>query len=168
MAESAQPAARSQFRVSNPLVIAILIFTTIGFLIAAYLTYIHYYGLGALICIGGGNGHSSCITVQSSQWAKLAGIPVALLGLLGYTGLFVSYFVEARLDGEIGRGMAFCVALIGFGFSAYLTYRELFSIHAICEWCVSSAICMTILMVLTGIRFLRGEPGYARSPVEAS
>jgi uncharacterized membrane protein len=157
MAESLAPAVKSRRRFSDPLMVATLVITTIGFAIAAYLTYIHYYGLGALLCIGGGHGHSSCITVQSSQWAKLAGIPVALLGLIGYLTLFVSYLVESRFDGELGRGMAFCVALIGFGFSAYLTYRELFSIHAICEWCVASAICMTILTVLTGIRFIRGE-----------
>ena len=46
--------------------------------------------------------------------------------------------------------MGFGIALIGFGFSLYLTYRELFSIHAICEWCVGSAVCMTVLAVLTG------------------
>jgi uncharacterized membrane protein len=48
--------------------------------------------------------------------------------------------------------------LIGFGFSGYLTYRELFSIHAICEWCASSAAIMTVLMCLSVWRFLRGEP----------
>jgi uncharacterized membrane protein len=161
MAGPAQRATRSRARVdprSWPLLVWILIFTTIGFLDAAYLTYIHYYGLGSLLCFGAHSGQSSCVTVQSSQWAKLDGVPVALLGLIGYVGLFISYFVTARLNGELGRAMGFCIALIGFGFSAYLTYRELFSIHAICEWCVGSAVCMTFLVVLTAIRFLRGEP----------
>jgi uncharacterized membrane protein len=54
--------------------------------------------------------------------------------------------------------MAF--TLVGFGFSAYLTGRELFSIHAICEWCVSSAVIMTFLVVLSTWRFLRGEPAF--------
>ena len=53
--------------------------------------------------------------------------------------------------------LGFGVALTGFGFSAYLTYREIFTIKAICEWCVSSAILMTILVILTGIRFLRAD-----------
>ncbi len=96
--------------------------------------------------------------MQSSTWSKVGGIPVALLGLIGYVGLYVSYFITARINGELGRAMGFCIALIGFGFSMYLTYRELFSIHAICEWCVGSAVCMTVLVVLTAIRFLRGEP----------
>lgn len=139
------------------LMVAILVVTTLGFLDAAYLTYVHYEGFGALACFGAHSGHSSCETVQSSQWAEIVGVPVALLGLLGYIGLFVSYWVAARLDGEIGRGMGFCIALIGCGFSLYLTYRELFSIHAICEWCVGSAVCLTVLTVLTGMRFLRGD-----------
>jgi uncharacterized membrane protein len=139
------------------LMVAILIFTTIGLLDAAYLTFVHYQGFGALLCLGAHHGHSSCETVQSSVWAEVAGVPVALLGLLGYIGLFASYLVSDRLDGELGRGMGFCIALIGFGFSMYLTYRELFTIHAICEWCVGSAVCMTVLAVLTAVRFLRGE-----------
>jgi uncharacterized membrane protein len=158
MAEPAQHADRS--RTSGPrdvLMIAILVVTTIGFLDAAYLTYVHYNGLKGLICAGAHNGKSSCETVQSSSWAKVAGIPVALLGLIGYVGLYVSYYVTAKIDGEVGRAMGFCIALIGFGFSMYLTYRELFTIHAICEWCVGSAVCMTILVVLTAIRFLRGD-----------
>jgi uncharacterized membrane protein len=156
-AGSADAGTRS-FAGADRLMIAILVFTTIGLLDAAYLTYVHYHGFGALACFGAHSGHSSCETVQSSTWAKIDGVPVALLGLIGYVGLFVSYFVTARLNGELGRAMGFCIALIGFGFSAYLTYRELFSIHAICEWCVGSAVCMTILVVLTAIRFLRGEP----------
>ncbi len=47
------------------------------------------------------------------------------------------------------------MTLIGFGFSMYLTYRELFTIKAICQWCVLSAVLMTALTVLTAIRFLR-------------
>ncbi len=65
--------------------------------------------------------------------------------------------------------MAF--TLVGFGFSAYLTSRELFSMHAICEWCVSSAVIMTVLTCLAVWRFLRGEAppasatcGHGREP----
>jgi uncharacterized membrane protein len=154
-ASSAQ--GRTSLGVHRRLMTWILVFTTIGFLDAAYLTYVHYFNLGALACFGAHSGHSSCLTVQSSSWAKVAGIPVALLGLLGYVGLFVSYVATERVDAELGRGVGFGIALIGFLFSAYLTYRELFTIHAICEWCVGSAVCMTFLVVLTGVRFWRGE-----------
>jgi uncharacterized membrane protein len=57
----------------------------------------------------------------------------------------------------------------GFGFSAYLTYRELFSIHAVCEECATSAGLMTIMMLLAIWRFLRGGPEqYHSQPLAAS
>jgi uncharacterized membrane protein len=60
--------------------------------------------------------------------------------------------------------------VVGFGFSAYLTYRELFSIHAVCEWCESSAIVVTVLMCLAIWRFLRGDVAAkgAAAPAQAS
>ena len=79
---------------------------------------------------------------------------MAVLGLIGY----VSILVSLRIKGDLGRGAGFCVALIGCGFSLYLTYREVFTLKEICEWCVGSAMLMTILAILTGIRYLRGEP----------
>ncbi len=95
--------------------------------------------------------------MQSSRYAKLAGVPVATLGLVGYLGILGSFLIK----GELGRMAAFAIALIGFMFSLYLTYRELFTIHAICEWCVSSAVLMTLLFILTAIRALRYQPDTA-------
>jgi uncharacterized membrane protein len=134
---------------------AILVIASLGFLVAGYLVYVHYYGLGALVCLGGGHhGESSCATVQSSVYSKLAGIPVADLGFAGYIVILASL----RVRGEIGRLIGFATAFIGFGFSGYLTYREIFTIKAICEWCVSSAVMMTILAILTAIRYFRADP----------
>ena len=101
--------------------------TIIGLGVAAYLTVVHYVGFGALACVGGHGGHSSCQTVQSSQWSKLAGVPVALLGLIGYIGILASLLVRDR---EGTRLATLGLTTIGFGFSAYLTYREAASIHA--------------------------------------
>jgi uncharacterized membrane protein len=129
--------------------IAILVLTIIGIGIAGYLTYVHYEGL-KILCLSSGG----CETVQASRYAKLDGVPVAVLGLLGYIGILGSLAVR----GELGRVAGFAIALIGFGFSMYLTYRELFTIKAICQWCVSSAVIMTVLAVLTAIRALRYEP----------
>jgi len=50
------------------------------------------------------------------------------------------------------------MCVLGFGFSAYLTYREIATIHHICDWCLSSAVIITILTVLAIWRFLLGEP----------
>jgi uncharacterized membrane protein len=119
----------------------------IGVAIAGYLTWVHYAGLKPF-CVGGGG---SCERVQSSQWADLAGVPVALLGLIGYTTILVSL----ALPEELGRQAAALVALVGFGFSAWLTYVELTKINAICQWCVASAIVMTLLAIVSVTRVLR-------------
>jgi uncharacterized membrane protein len=129
--------------------IAIGVLALIGIGVAGYLTYVHYEGLKVLCLSSGG-----CETVQASTFAKLDGVPVALLGLLGYIGIVGSVFIR----GELGRIAGFAIALIGFGFSMYLTYRELFTIKAICQWCVSSAVLMTLLAILTAVRVLREDP----------
>ena len=119
----------------------------VGLGIAAYLTWVHYAGLQP-ICVGGGGG---CERVQSSKWADLGGIPVALLGLIGYaTILFTLVLPE-----ELGRQVAALVALVGFGFSAWLTYVELAKINAVCQWCVASAVVMTLLAIVSVTRLLR-------------
>ncbi len=129
--------------------IAILVASLIGVGIAGYLTYVHYEGLKVLCLSSGG-----CETVQASRYSKLDGIPVAVLGLIGYIGLLGSL----AIPGETGRIAGFAIALTGFGFSLYLTYRELFTIKAICQWCVASAVLMTVLAILTAVRALRVEP----------
>ncbi len=132
-----------------------LVLGFVGFGVATYLTVVHYVGFSLLACTGGHGGHSSCQTVQSSQWSKVAGIPVALLGLIGYIGILGSLLVADR---EESRLATLGLTLIGFAFSGYLTYRELFSIHAICEWCVSSAVILTILFLCSVARYLLGDP----------
>jgi uncharacterized membrane protein len=135
--------------VDRRLKIAIGVLCLIGIGVASYLTYTHYAGI-KVVCLSSGG----CETVQSSVYSKLGGIPVAVLGLAGYIGILLSLAVR----GDIGRAAGFGLALVGFLFSAYLTYRELFTIKAICQWCVSSAVIMTLLVILTAIRVLRVEP----------
>jgi uncharacterized membrane protein len=132
--------------------VAIGVACLVGIAIAGYLTYVHYEGLKVLCLASGG-----CETVQSSRYAKLGGIPVAVLGLAGY----VTILVTLAIRGEVGRAAGFGVAVIGFLFSMYLTYRELFTIHAICQWCVASAVLMTALAIMTGARMLleQGDAG---------
>jgi uncharacterized membrane protein len=127
-----------------------LVLAVIGLGVASYLTYVHYAGIKPACTAG-----ESCTKVQTSTYSKLAGIPVALMGLIGYVAIVASLVVP---EGERSRFATVAFTVVGFGFSAYLTYRELFSIHAICEWCASSAVIMTILMCLAIWRFLRGEP----------
>ena len=120
----------------------------LGLGVSAYLTYVHYAGIEPLCAASGG-----CEKVQSSSYADVAGVPVALLGLIGYAAILLAVL----LPGEMARMAASSMALVGFGFSLYLTYLELFEIDAICQWCVGSAVIMTVLAVLTSVRAVRGE-----------
>jgi uncharacterized membrane protein len=124
--------------------------TLIGVGIASYVTYVHYAGIRPACTAG-----ESCTKVQTSIYSELAGVPVALIGLIGYIAILATLLAP---ESERTRFATLALTLGGFGFSAYLTYRELFSIHAICEWCVTSAIVMTILMLLSAWRFMRGAP----------
>jgi uncharacterized membrane protein len=135
------------------LAIAVLILAGIG--VAGYLTIIHYAGIDP-VCAGGSNG---CHTVQASDYAELAGVPVALLGLIGYIGLAATLLVP----GEPGRAAGMGLAIAGAGFSLYLTYLELFVIDAICQWCVASAVLMVTLAGLTTARMLRAPVASAAS-----
>jgi uncharacterized membrane protein len=127
-----------------------LVLAVLGLGIAGYLVYVHYADIDPVCNIAHG-----CHKVQTSEYAKLAGIPVALLGLIGYVVIFAALLVP----GETARMVAAFTALVGFGFSMYLTYRELFTIDAICQWCVGSAILMTGLAIVCTWRVLRvAEP----------
>jgi uncharacterized membrane protein len=129
--------------------ITMIAIATVGLGVASYLTYVHYSGIQP-ICSAGG----SCLEVQTSVYSKLAGVPVALMGLIGYVAILGSLLIP---ENEESRFATMAITIVGFGFSAYLTYRELFSIHAVCEWCASSAVMMTILACLSVWRFLRGD-----------
>ena len=126
---------------------ATLVLALLGVAIAGYLTWVHYAHLQP-VCVGGGG----CERVQSSRWAELGGIPVAVLGLGGYVAILASL----ALPEEPGALVATFLTLVGFGFSAWLTYVELAKIDAICQWCVASAVVMTALALVSVARSLRG------------
>jgi uncharacterized membrane protein len=119
-----------------------------GIAVATYLTWVHYEGIKPF-CVAGGGG---CERVQTSDYADLAGAPVALIGLIGYVTILASLLIPR----DLGRFAGAFLGLVGFGFSIYLTYLELFVIHAICQWCVASALLMTLLMTVLVVRAARG------------
>lgn len=130
----------------------------IGLFIAAYTTAAHYAGF-TVLCT---TKHNSCEAVQSSPYAEIVGVPVALLGLIGYLLILASLIVRST---ERSRLATLGLTVFGFGFSAYLTYREVFTLHEICEWCVTSAIVMTLLLGLAVWRYWSGELGPSQPPV---
>lgn len=111
-----------------------------GIGVALYIAIVESGG-GSPQCLAGGHG---CETVAKSHYSHIAGINVAVFGIVGYVLLLVT----ALLRGDGARFAGFGFALAGFGYSVYLTYLELFKIHAICQWCVGSAVLMTIMLAL--------------------
>ncbi len=117
-----------------------------GFLTAGYLTFVEITAQPA-IC---GLEYSGCTTVQSSQYAMLLGfMPVALFGLLGYLAIVVVWFaLRTSLKNHFPFISYFQWGFTLFGvlFSTYLTYLEVFVIHATCSWCITSAVIMNLLL----------------------
>ena len=129
----------------------------LGLAVTIYLTVVHYAGI-KVICSSKGN---PCEAVQTSVYSKVLGIPVALLGLIGYLGILGALLAP---DTDYSRIAALALTLFGFGFSAYLTYREVFTLKEICEWCVSSAIMLTILFLAAAWRYIAGPSQPPVSP----
>ena len=133
-----------------------IVLTVVGIGLATYLTYVHYAGLKPACTAG-----ESCTKVQTSVYSKLAGVPVALMGLIGYLSIMASLLAPQN---ENTRFATMALTLVGFGFSAYLTYREVFTLKEICEWCVSSAIMLTLLFILAAWRYIAGPSQPPVSP----
>jgi uncharacterized membrane protein len=116
---------------------AVAALALLGAGIAAYLTYTHYRGI-APVCTSGG-----CEEVQTSEYAEVAGIPVAVIGLAGYVGLLATAVV--RSAGAAAAGVA--MALGGLGFAVYLVAVQLVILEAVCIWCFASDAVIALLTI---------------------
>jgi uncharacterized membrane protein len=121
----------------------------LGLAISAYLTWVHYAGIEP-VC----TGISDCERVQSSDYAELVGIPVAVLGLAGYSTILASLWTRVEVTALL--------SYLAVAFSAYLTWAEVFKIDAICQWCVASALITVAIAVLATLRAL-GAPLHHRA-----
>jgi uncharacterized membrane protein len=120
---------------------------TLGVGVATYIA-IADSGGGSPVCVGGSHG---CQTVAESSYSHLLGVNIAIFGAVGYVLLLLA----AVSRGDTARMGGFAVSLAGFGYSVFLTYLELFVIDAVCQWCVFSAILMTVLFATNAIRMVR-------------
>lgn len=112
--------------------------------VAGYLTWVHFDD-AALVCVAGGG----CETVQDSDYAEIAGIPVAALGL----GAYVFLFGLIMWDGATARLVAAATALVGLLFSMYLLALQLFVIDAVCVWCLANDLVVApLLATLSALR----------------
>jgi len=119
----------------------------VGLGVSGYLTWTHVTNR-AIAC----GGSQDCDIVQQSAYSAVLGIPVALLGMLAYVTLLALLFLRGRppeaWDAYIPLAV-FGISLIGVLYSAYLTYLEIYVIYAICRWCVSSAVIITAIFLLS-------------------
>jgi uncharacterized membrane protein len=124
-----------------------------GVFVSAYL-YLYKIGrIGTLAC-----GSGACETVQTSIWSRFLGIEVALIGLVGYALLFGVGLLALQPGLARARwpaALLSALAAVGVLFTLYLTYVELFVIHAICRWCVGSAVIILSILILAVLALRR-------------
>lgn len=126
---------------------AIPILSLLGLGVSIYLAYVEISHIEA-VCGPVGN----CNIVQTSPYAQIIGIPIAVLGLFNYVAIIVLWTIQKYTDGPLANLSVLALVgltIFGTGFSIYLTLLEIFVIHAICAWCLSSAVIATLLMLLT-------------------
>lgn len=138
--------------------VAIPVIAVLGMLVAVYMSYIETRGAPA-ICGPVGD----CNAVQNSPYAHFLGIPVGVIGLGGYMAILAAWLWQRRradTSAMYARLALFGMSLVGVLFSLYLTYLEVFVIEAVCAWCLTSALLMTLM-------FLMASSLVARRPASA-
>lgn len=116
----------------------------VGLAVAAYLAYVETQAVAAFCGPVG-----DCNAVQTSEYAYIFGVPIGVLGVMGYLAILATWgWSRWRADGRAAFAL---VAMTSFGvlFSIYLTYLEPFVIGAVCAWCLTSAVVMTLLLIVS-------------------
>jgi uncharacterized membrane protein len=116
----------------------------VGLFISGYLTIVKLTS-AEILCVDG--GMFDCAAVENSQWATMFGIPVAILGLLGYASIGVLLVVEKSLPAyrPVLQVTTFAVVLISWLFSMWLVYVQAIILHAFCQWCLAHELNITVL-----------------------
>ncbi len=130
----------------------IVAFTVLGLFVSIYMTVFKITN-NAKMCIGS----HGCSIVNASAYSEVNGIPVAVIGVLGYLGILAVLYFENRLSflQENGGMVLFALTLTGFLFTLWLIFVEVALIKALCPFCLTSQISMTIIFILTVIRVLK-------------
>lgn len=119
----------------------------LGLAVSGYIAYKTLIADEPFQCIGGSSG---CSLVEESKYARFLGIHMSIWGLIGYTTILGATIWK----GDNARLAVFALSLFGFVTSLVLRYLELWEINASCQWCVASAVLMTMLLVLSSCRLL--------------
>jgi uncharacterized membrane protein len=120
----------------------IIVLSFIGVIVAIYLTYLYYNKAETSFCVTG----SSCDIVRLSAYSSIVGIPVSLIGGVGY---FLLFIVAVSNTSDRTKWLTlYFISLPGLVFSIYLTYVEIFVLKAICSFCLLSAIVITAIFIV--------------------
>ncbi len=134
---------------------AMVLLCMAGLFVAVYLYLFKIGKIGIMAC-----GTGACETVQLSPQSRFLGVEVSLIGVIGYSAMLVLSFLalQPRYAGRSGPArLLFVLASGALLFTAYLTGLELFVIHAICRWCVTSAV-IVLAVFLLALYDRRGAP----------
>ena len=135
------------------LVQASLVLAVIGILVSIYMT-VYKITENDGMCLGSGD----CSTVNASPYSEvLGGFPVAGVGVIGYLSILGLHVLEMRrsLSRDNATLALFGITLIGFLFTVYLVYIEIAVIKALCPFCVTSQIVMTLIFIVSVIRLMK-------------
>lgn len=126
----------------------------IGILVSGYLSYVKLTEV-PMICMA--NGVFDCATVQSSIYSRIAGIPIAWLGLGMYILLAAILLLESRVSFFKNNGtmLFFGICLFGWVYSMYLVYLQVVVLGALCQWCLTHEVNMTVLFLLVSRQMWR-------------
>ncbi len=130
----------------------VLALAVIGLLVSVYMT-IYKITANDSMCLGSGD----CSTVNASRYSEINGIPVALIGVIGYAAILGIHWLERRNEffEENGSLILFGISLIGFLFTLWLIYVEIALIKALCPFCLASQITMTLIFILSVVRVVQ-------------
>ena len=123
----------------------------LGLLVSIYMT-IFKITNNENMCIGS----HGCSIVNGSRYSEVNGIPVAVIGVGGYTALLAVLLLERRpgLIKQNGTILFFGLSLTGFLFTAYLIFVEIALIKAYCPFCITSQVSMTLIFILAVTRLI--------------
>ena len=132
-----------------------LAITLIGLFVASYMTVYKFtrQELQDAMCVGS----KGCSVVNASPYSEVRGVPVAVLGVLGYLALLAVQLLERRpgIVQENGALIFFGISVTGFLFTVYLIFVEVALIKAYCPFCITSQVAMTLLFVISVIRLIK-------------
>jgi len=140
---------------------ATVVLSGLGIFVSGYLVTKRFTG-GSLAC----TRWAQCDVVSNSVYSQIHGVPVSVIGLAGYLLLLVLAFAALWTEGRTQRQillLGFVLSLVGVGFSAYLTYLEIYVIEALCAWCVASAVIIALLFLFNGLAVWRSCPADDRA-----